>query len=266
MKSISRALRSYRQLATSAHNPEFQAQHAISADHILDAQSLHAAIYLGRNYIQESDLGPDRRMHAESDPYQEHSDYFVVTKKTPKGEVVATARQIRPYSNRGHLSFPTIEKLNLYPRLRDEIERVDPSLCAEISGLAKARGVDSVAVLLLYRTMWQYSLTSGHKIWLMGCDADVYSRLKFLFGDALVRIGKNSIYMGSEVVPAMLEVDRSITPLLRESRTLNLAKRIMKRRMVKFMIEGLPPEYLNVMKQPVSAYLALSKDAEAGNS
>jgi hypothetical protein len=260
-----RAFRSYQQMQAHNGRDGYAAQLASSSDHITRAQTLHAAVYLDRRYIDVTDIGIDSRMHAAADPYQFHSNYFVVT-RVDDGRVVATARQIFARRNGGHTSFPTMAKLEIYPTLRAAIEQVDPACCVEISGLAKEKGVDPHAVLLLYRSMWQFSLVRGHKVWLMGCDVNAYKRLKFIFGDALVRIGRDTIYMGSAVVPAMLEVDRSIAPLLHESRTLNLAKSLMKRRLVAFMMSGLPESYRSVKRRPVSGFVELSKQAEANSA
>jgi hypothetical protein len=231
--------------------------------HLKQAQYLHAAIYIERGYITEDELGPDRRMHLRADPYQAHAQYFVVTNESQNGAVVATARQINAVEARGHASFPTVEKLKLYQSIRDAIEKVDPAHCVEISALAKAHGASSSAVLMLYRTMWQYSLTQGHRLWLMSVDSAAYARLKFLFGDALVRIGDNTIYMGSEVVPAMLEVERSLAPLKREGRSWHPVKRMMRREMVKFLLVGLGDEYRNRLKHPVSAFEVIKRESKS---
>lgn len=266
VKSVRRAFRSYAQLLTSPGGDAYAAQPASSAEHVLRAQALHASVYLDRRYISAADIGDDNRMHGEADPHQFHSNYFVVLSVDDDKHVVATARQIFAQRTARHSSFPTMANLKIYPTLKAAIEQVNPSNCVEISGLAKAKGVESRAVLLLYRSMWQYSLRHGHKVWLMACDVNVYNRLKFMFGDALVRIGQDTMYMGSMVVPAMLEVDRSIAPLLNESRTLNLAKRLMKRRLVGFMMSGLPESYRKIKRQPVSAFVELSKQAEIKNA
>jgi len=63
----------------------------------------------------------------------------------------------------------------------------------------------------------------------MACDVKAFERLSYLFGDALVRIGDNADYMGSEVVPAMLEVSRSVDALMAESKP-SIPERRMKAR------------------------------------
>ena len=76
----------------------------------------------------------------------------------------------------------------------------------------------------------------------MSCDVRLYRRLKFLFGDALTQVGKESYYMGSMVVPAALEVEHSLQVVQAGERSHNPLQRQLRRAMVKFFLEGLPPE------------------------
>ncbi len=209
------------------------------------AQRLHAKVYLERKFIEEHHLTEDGRISIDSDPYQEHADYFIVNHIADgNSEVVATARQITVHSQKGHMSFPTIEKLPLYPKDLAAIKSLDPLNCVEISGLAKHRGHSSYAALLLYRAMWQHSVRSGHQLWLMACDAQVYSQLKFMFGDALTQIGEPTVYMGSEVIPAALEVHQSLGAIMKAARGINPLRRTMKLELVKFFVRGLNPDLL----------------------
>jgi len=243
MKLPFKSLRIYREVARLNEPVNFKAIHTTHANTIEEAKRLHAKVYLFRNYITEKDLNKNKVLHKKADPYQDHSNYFVVRHHNAKTRtVVATARQIVA-TKHGHSSFPTMKELELYPEMRKAIEAVDPSKCVEISGLAKMHGVSSTATLTLYRTLWHHSLRRGHHIWLVACDAQVYKKLHFLFGKAFVRIGDNAFYMGSEVVPAMLEVHRSIDPLMQDSKSMNPFKRKMKRNLVKFFMQGLSVKY-----------------------
>jgi len=226
-------------------------------DELVDAaKKLHAETYLRRGYIEPKHIDKTGVINRKYDPHQDHSTYFVVRNRE---EVVATARQIRVNGDAGHASFPTMAKINIYKTVKAALEGINPIFVVEISGLAKSQGTQPMAVLMLYRTMWQYSLRHEHRIWLASIDEGAYSRLKFLFGDALVRIGNSTFYMGSIVIPVMLEVDRSIYPLLRGSKTLNPAKRLLKRQLVKFFLDGLPKKYQQAHRRPRPALVEISK-------
>jgi hypothetical protein len=78
----------------------------------------------------------------------------------------------------------------------------------------------------------------------MACDARVYKHLKFLFSDALVQVGPKTHYMGSAVIPAVLEVDRSLDVVISRSRSLNPLLRRLHIQLIKFFLAGLPAKYL----------------------
>ncbi len=266
MKTPLSYLRSYRELARLEKADHFKAGHTPSKVSIAEAKRLHAKIYLHRGYVGQDDVGKDKALHKRADPYQEHSNYFVVRNHLlPNKPIVATARQIHHVPKLSHSSFPTIKELELYPEMKQMILALDPAKCVEISGLAKDHGVASSAPMVLYRALWHHSLRRHHHIWLMACDAKVFKNLKFLFGSALTRIGDNTFYMGSEVVPAMLEVHRSIDPLMQDARSLNPFKRRMKRMLVRFFMSGLSVKFQQLEKNSVipSREIAKAVDAKA---
>jgi hypothetical protein len=225
-------------------NPDLDVFVVEKDSHLIEAQRLHASVYLRYKYISASDVLEDGRIDLNQDPYQEHSLYFVVAENTSAGEkVVATARQIFPKPKIGHNSFPLMSKLPIYPEARSQLMKLEPNDYVEISALAKAKGYSSYAVLLLYRAMWHYSIAKNHKAWLMACDSSVYSRLKFLFGPALTEIGDETYYMGSNVIPAMLEIDQSVEFLLRKPKYINVLRRKLHIVMRKFFLTGLDPKF-----------------------
>ena len=259
-----RKLLTYRKDLREDGDTQYQVSFVTEEYLLKAAQRLHAKVYLERKYIEELHLTVDRRINLAEDPYQEHADYFIVNHiHNGKSEVVATARQIKVRAQKGHMSFPTIEKFKLDPKMSKAIHDLDPVTCVEISGLAKQHGHSSYAALLLYRAMWQYSVRSGHQLWLMACDAMVYKQLKFMFGDALTQIGKPTMYMGSEVVPAALEVHQSLGELLKATRGINFVKRSMKLELIKFFVRGLSPELLTPQHVAELERLSIFKEAIA---
>lgn len=240
MKSPLKYIRAYRELSSLDDVSHLRASSPKSSHSVQEARRLHAKIYLHHGYISPSDIGNDLTLTKSIDPYQNHSKYFVVRDHRHSSKpVIATARQIGAHPRHSHNSFPTIKELEIYPEMKQAILALDPAKCVEISGLAKDHGMPAISTMILYRSLWHHSLRQGHHAWLMACDAQVYKRLEFLFGDALKRIGDNSYYMGSEVVPAMLEVHRSLDPLIQDAKSLNPFKRRMKRKLVLFFMTGL---------------------------
>lgn len=250
MTSLNRqfdSLKAYHHLLTTNATDGHTVAFAKDDELRLQAQLLHATVYRQRGYIRENELAPDGRISHEVDPYHRHSLYFIVLRRDEHGheKVVATARQINALSEKGHASFPTIEHLDLYPKALTALHKLDPEGCVEISALAKQRGASTIAPLMLYRLMWQYSIKKGHHTWVLACDTNVYKRLKLLFGETFDQIGDETFYLGSDVVPAKIQIDKSIDAIFSGLRSRNPAKRAVQRYLVPFMLDGLPPEYFN---------------------
>lgn len=168
------------------------------AKRLLDAKRLHAGVYLGRDFIKSDDL-QGGIIRTETDPYQEHADYFGVIDRDDQS-VIAVARQIRHIEER---SLPIFEHV----KLQKDYSYIEKSQIVEISAFAKQRGADSRSLLLLFRGMLTYSISKKHSHWLMLVDKKVYMRLKTLFGPVIRRIGPESFYMGSVVIPAEVDLE-----------------------------------------------------------
>jgi len=207
------------------------------------AQSLHAKVYLDRGYISAGDLLKSGVISKREDPYQSHSQYFVVERFVDNTwMVVAAARLILAREGQGHQSFQTYVHQELEPQYRSLVQALNPDLCAEVSALVKRPGESTQAVLLLYRRMWQYAVTSNRRIILMSCDVHLFDRLKFLFGPALVKVGPSNHFKGHQVVPLILEVDRSLKEIKHPRGRFNPIRYQFRRRLSSFMLRGLPPE------------------------
>lgn len=234
-------LKKYLAYSRAMKNPsvsDFQALTELTNQDILEAQRLHAEVYVARRFITPDVVGTDGRIARHHDPYQDHSRYFVV--RSLAGDIVATARQVEARPHTGYNSFPMMKAVTLFPEAQAAIKSLDPRSCVEISALAKRRGISSTATLVLYRAMWQYSITASHSAWLIACDAAVYERLEFLFGPALGRVGEPTRYMGSLVVPAILDISSSLANMRRATGSRNPLKNRLRRRLINFFVTGLP--------------------------
>src|SRR5262245_33254802 len=67
------------------------------------AKALHAEVYLKRGFIKQNDI-KNGAIGLKADPYQAHSQYFVVLEKGTR-QVIATSRQIEATEKLGHNSF-----------------------------------------------------------------------------------------------------------------------------------------------------------------
>src|SRR6266403_439409 len=134
-------------------------------DHLDEAKRLHAKVYFKHGYIKPSDLTEDGLYIGRiEDPYQDHAQYFVVERiDGPQPQVVSAARLILKHKNKGHESFQTYVHQPLYEKYKTKIEQIDPATCVEVSGLVKDSGVSTIAVFMLYRAMWQYSVQHGYR-------------------------------------------------------------------------------------------------------
>lgn len=207
---------------------------------VMEAQILHAAVYLQRAFISSHDIGIDGRMTLLSDPHQEHAVYFAV--KNRHGALVATSRQIHVRTDRSHDAFPILSKAKIEKRWRDYIMSIDSHKIVEISGLAKFRGESKIVPLFLYRKMWHYSLSEGHTLWLMACDVVLYQRLKLLLGDAIVQIGRQTSYQGGEVIPALVHPVLALDDLTRSIHTSRFLKRKIRIMTRDFFLYGMPQQ------------------------
>ncbi|HVI69224.1 MAG TPA: hypothetical protein VM581_02085, partial [Magnetospirillaceae bacterium] len=221
----------------------FRVEEVVSDDYLGAAKKLHAKVYLSRGFVSEKDVVDGLLTH-HADPHQKHSRYFVVIDlKTSR--VVATARQIELKQGYGHNSFAIVKQANLYERARRMVRKHDPAKTIEISGLAKESGVSKIAPLLLYRAMWHHSLRSEHTLWLLACDVRLFIRLKLLFGAGISKIGRVTPYYGGDIVPAVLDVQNSVTNLKKALERANSFEKPLRRRIVRFMLNGIPAKHLN---------------------
>ena len=195
----------YKPISLSVLEKRYEVRRLTGGKLLEAAKKLHAAVYLHRGFITSADIENDM-IHHRADPYQAHADYFGVVDLS-SGEVVAIARQITQHQPGTHL--PIFKHL----KLDKEYLHADTSQLVEISAFAKKKGVDRRVLLLLFRGMLRHSKQADHRYWLLACDKYVYARFKALFGPVIKQIGAPKFYMGSEVVPAEIDLDTAAREL-----------------------------------------------------
>lgn len=221
---------------------------------LLRAKKLHAKVYCERGFVEKSDVTAAGILSSKKDPYQGHAIYFLVRDKKTD-EVVATARQIWVLPGQGYQSFPLFKYSQLYKNAWRLVGKHQPEHSVEISGLAKRRGASKMAPLLLYRAMWHASLRQGHTLWLLTCDVRLFARLKLLFGPAILQVGRVNFYLGSNVVPAILRVDAAVSELRHSLRSSAGLSRLLRVRVVRFLLKGLPVDTLSAREKRALASL-----------
>ncbi|MBP9826954.1 hypothetical protein KBC99_00570 [Candidatus Saccharibacteria bacterium] len=211
-----------------------------SSHEIKKARFLQSSVYLDRGFILADQVGKNGLIKEEFDRHIGNSAYFVV--QDHNNAIIATARLIE--NNKKTYTQPILHLANLYPSYSLQLKKYNPSQVVEASALAKVKGRSSVAVLYLFREMYQYSLHRRHKVWLMACDVRLYERLKTLFGPAVRKIGRKTAYFGGDVIPAAIQLDSCIHEILSDINPVNLW---LRKRICRFFISGLDEVALGIV-------------------
>lgn len=204
MKKILRHVKQVREVNRYVKNPSryyFLEQN--SEFRVNEARRLHAETYHRIGFIDSTEITSDGLISLKSDPYQEHSEYFIVIDELT-GRVAATARHILFNPKKGPSSFPLLRNAKISKSFKDHIKHADLSRYVEVSGLVKRRGSSSLTPLILYKEMLKRSLKEDHDRWLMALDVHIYQKLSYVFGQNLQIIGEITQYKGGEIIPLML--------------------------------------------------------------
>lgn len=243
---IRQTLKYYRQLNTEV--PGLRTIIVTRPEQLSAAKELHARTYRAVGFVTDADLTSDGlRIGPGKDPYQAHAQYFSVQGfRDGALRTVATVRIIDADPDQGFKSFPVYVTQDLYPEYQRLLEGVDPAACGEISGLVREPDVSGKAALMLYRTVWHYSLRQRYELLLVACDARLYPRCKMIFGASWNRIGPDGEIWNHQVVPVMIDIPNSLDEALKVSRV-NPVKRRVKMRALEFFLRGLPEEAIAPM-------------------
>jgi len=246
IKKLKYLRRFYGDLANE--NDRYRCVTVTEASELLEAQRLHARVYRDKGYVKDDEIGLDGTLHEIGDPYKNHAHYFAV-KRLGTNKIVASSRLIYAPKGQTLKDFQTFTHLNIWSKVTKHLlSNYNASECLEVSALVKIRGESLLPVLMLYREMWQYSLNNGCKIWLMSCNAELFSRLKLLFGDAVQAAGPPQHFRNFTFVPATLEIEPSLVHLAVSMKSLNPVKRHISRRIVRFFLSNLSEKSLSTLE------------------
>lgn len=198
-------MKQYRRISLKKLAEQYTVRKVSQGVYFDQARKLHASVYAAHGFVTNDDISGDGYLTQNADPHEQHADYFVAI-DNEHDEVVALVRQI--HQRAGHM-LPVFEH-KLTGKNYTHIHHDD---IVEISAFAKKRGTDSRVTLLLFGEMLQHSRQRGHRYWVFACDSLVYRRLKTLFGRLLQKTGSEVFYMGSNVVPAEVDLDRALHQL-----------------------------------------------------
>lgn len=257
LRSLNRLINYYRVLGDGERS--YKCIKVEDPETLLEVQRLHARRYFARGYVKPEEIDKRGVLDVKGDPYQKHADYFaVINKNTHK--VVAGARLIYPMPHETLDDFQALKHFRVYGQSRKYVHKFNPEEVREVSALVKTPGEGPLPTLMLYRAMWQYSFINEHRAWVVGCNADLYKSLYWLFGAAVRRIGPLQKFRNHLFIPSLFEIVPSFNNLLHESKTLNPVKRLLKRRLVRFFLKGLSTNTMTARQQKaIKQWYAVTK-------
>lgn len=196
------------------------ASHRVSVDvarrpgDIDAARRLHAEVYLAKGYVTQAEV-VDGLIVPDVDPWVADSTYFLA--RDDLGEPVGVSRQITPPRVE---QLPTMGMRELHPAVDAQLRRQPPHSVVEISALAVRRWADRLAATLLYSCMWERSRRLGHRAWVMSVHPVVWEQLNRSLGPVLEAFGPTQWYLGSDVIPSFVWMDRTAAIIAAHAATL----------------------------------------------
>jgi len=184
--------------------PEREAEDSIAQQ----ARAIHTAVYLEKNYIDNTDLNEEGLFVNE---YSARSRYFVEENEAR----IAACSLIEANKKEGVMSLPTARYFSLDSEALKQaagVKRlvdIKPSEVVEVSGLGsvpkaegKPRTGDLGATKLLYASLVRDSLEHGNKLWLLNTDPLLVRSLEALVGkEQVYTLGEAREYMGPPTIP-----------------------------------------------------------------
>lgn len=148
-----------------------------------EIRRIHASIYLREGYVDETALNPDGHVDERVDPTLRRSTWFAVDNGR-----VAVARQVQAKGRLGIASLPVIQNFQCDVSVLRKVADVEHlgdlpgNAVVEISSLAATNEAPTAdgnlgPVIDLYLKMIRHSIEKGHRIWIMGTDQRLTSRL-----------------------------------------------------------------------------------------
>ena len=166
--------------------PRFDASRLTSDQDIMRARQLSAERYVTQGKIKPEEL--DENGIIRDDPYSDKSIYFGVYENN---DMLATTRIIwSPDSKVSDLRMP-IEELD--EKSQAFLLAQEPGTVAEISSLAKVKGVSNVATLKLLRELFMFADENAIEQMVCGLEPKLLPLYNKLFGGALVPLSDTSI-------------------------------------------------------------------------
>lgn len=238
IKKLSKLAGYYRMLDKEPDN--YECYQANDSEVLKEAKVLHANVYFSKGYVKPDEINEEGILHAEGDPYQKFAHYFVV-RRVDTQKVVALGRLIYAPPDTVLADFQMLTHMALFEEEKPRILRHGVKHALEVSAVVKAPGESSLAVLLLYREMWRFSLQNKCQVWLMACNSNLFTSLKTLFGSALHQVGPRQPFRNHQFVPAMVELEPAYKILSRNSAPRRLFRNPVQHKLAAFFMRDLPP-------------------------
>lgn len=190
--------------------PGLDVRAPVGASEVLGARRMHAQCYLDEGYVSTDDLVGGLI----EDPWVPFSSY-VVAVDTESGEIVGTARIIRP-SVRG---FPAFEFFPMLDSAAPFFRDLDPNRCSEISALATPRsGLQNMAIsAAIYGYVWREAVENQRAYMLAILDDRLLRILRRWFQFPFEVIGEAREYMGARTMPTAMYIPRTVEVLTEQN-------------------------------------------------
>lgn len=147
----------------------------------------------------------------EVDPYIEYSTYFVAQSFE---KIIGVTRLI-------HLPFnelPTIKEFNIYDIPKARLLQIDSNRVAEVSAFTKSPQSD--CGLDLIKTIIQFSRETNITHWICCIDERVFKYMHRMFKFPFEVIGDSRVYLGSNTIPCVLDIEESLATLKEKRKAL----------------------------------------------
>jgi N-acyl-L-homoserine lactone synthetase len=138
------------------------------------------------------------------DSYREYSTYFVAQSFE---KIIGVTRLIHMPLN----ELPTIKEFNIYDIPKAKLLQLNPIRVAEVSAFTKSPQSD--CGLDLIKTIIHFSRETGISHWICCIDERVFNYMHRMFKFPFEVIGDSRVYLGSNTIPCVLDIEESLETL-----------------------------------------------------
>lgn len=166
------------------HRQPYVAKVAKSSEEIYVARKLHADTYMRLGMIDDSHLDSSGLIKKDIDKFIDRSTYFIV-KDRRTNKIVVSARLIKAENNNYSTLQVNVDSLDR--KTKNEFENLSGEIY-EFASLVKAKGTPTIATILLYKEVLDYSKSNVNHVWIFGLNEKINPAFASRFGHSLHRL------------------------------------------------------------------------------